>query len=283
MHAAGEYQLPLAGFVVESRTDPAVIAAAQHATCPALQTVQGARVTLSPAYYDYVLCTCDDSFFGRNGNCRSCTSDCTSCYGEVVVGCFPTPTRFIPCALTSSGTTVCNPLRPPKLWHWWNNSTVQLPDNTSGWCLQGYEGRLCSKCSSGFYRVGKECYKCASLAAQWGIGAAYATAALLVVAVVFAQADQTRISAAEPVTAALPILLFHGQCLGLLLNTEGAFSEGLTVLLSTVSASTSPSVQTVFAVECLDESFDLSKSVALTLIGLVAVVVLLLHWPSSVT
>eukprot|EP00004_Rigifila_ramosa_P015172 TRINITY_DN3517_c0_g1_i1.p1 TRINITY_DN3517_c0_g1~~TRINITY_DN3517_c0_g1_i1.p1 ORF type:complete len:1038 (+),score=192.48 TRINITY_DN3517_c0_g1_i1:3-3116(+) len=106
------------------------------------------RVFIDPIYYNFNTCVCANGYYGRaTPQCISCPSAC-KCIDGGVSGCFPQITKdnktvLSECPTDGTGSTPCNP--------------DQSPDFK---CAEGYTGELCSKCATGYSRVGSLCLAC---------------------------------------------------------------------------------------------------------------------------
>jgi len=88
-------------------------------------------VKVDPSYLGHTLCTCDSGWFGKDGQCVQCPSECT-CKGDVVRDCYPiirfgefnnsagvldipgvsvpfVLSMIMPCPSTLAGASLCNP------------------------------------------------------------------------------------------------------------------------------------------------------------------------------
>ncbi|KNC47068.1 leucine Rich Repeat family protein [Thecamonas trahens ATCC 50062] len=141
--------------------------------CPTLTdtVTQRVRLDLDAHYYGASLCECLPGYHGSNGDCLSCThlGPAVTCEGGQVVlnqrglglydvyaanvtinpnyfrvGTAPSGDPLIdPCYRLSSDETSCNPAGAhPAV------------------CAVGYEDRLCSRCSAGYFPQGRRCRKC---------------------------------------------------------------------------------------------------------------------------
>lgn len=251
---------PLPEFIV---VEPGVTIAedAAHCNCPALVTTHGARVALSPSYYDFSLCSCELWFFGHANSCVSCIDQCNYCRADLLIGCFPSGDALIPCGTTSTGVTLCNP----------NNISWPLftspNDNLKEWCFEGHEGRLCSRCSDGFFSVARDCSLCGGLVWKLSLIAVFVVAVIVLLAVLYFQTSEERVAS----SGTLDILLFHSQQLGLLLSTDAWFSKSATSFFIIISSASSASLQTGMAFEC----FGLTGVREQVLLALVVLLILL--------
>ena len=204
-----------------------------------------------------------------------------------MVGCFPsTSSTILPCSNASTGEALCNPNR--RSWPF-SNTTDWLSVNLAGWCREGHDGRLCTQCRSGYYPVGRDCVACARSPWQWDLPCLYAFAFLLLIGLLYAETkdvndsdrdyhadaiDHTRIPATAT-SAALAILLFHCQQLGLLLSNETSFSQRLTSFVAAVSTASRASLQTSLALECFRDSYGFRERVVASVIIFASLLALL--------
>jgi Leucine-rich repeat (LRR) protein len=198
-------------------------------SCPALtlRANPAAVVTLDPAYHRFELCSCTERYFGRANQCQLCpANDQCSCSGDKIAGCYPvelTPedaadigmpgSRYVmlPCPLTISGESLCNPHNLP--WPWMQHLNGSAATNeamsssrtsgdkigssedrlaTSGWCIAGHQGRLCSECAPGYYASGRRCAQCLSPAVHWLILLACFSLLVLLVAFLYIRAPRAQ-------------------------------------------------------------------------------------------
>jgi hypothetical protein len=157
---------------------------ATNSSCPASLVgggVSHSRFTISadPRSYNWSLCTCLEGHYGEPWlGCLECPStalgeagvtlvDCRTIPGKLVVkggwlyfdsraskvGVVPCPSDSLhsPCATIVMGMT----LKTLDVWQ----SRVRPGINITT-CMEGYEGRLCSRCSPGFFRSGRTCFAC---------------------------------------------------------------------------------------------------------------------------
>jgi len=121
--------------------------------CPELRFRDNPRkvAALDPSYSSHSSCTCAVGFFGPPPACVACLGN-AMCDGSqfltVKRGFFPSPNfthvaSISECRSGSLGDTSCNPLQLPSFQ-----------------CAQGYEGRLCSKCSPAYYVENNKCTAC---------------------------------------------------------------------------------------------------------------------------
>jgi Leucine-rich repeat (LRR) protein len=141
-------------------------------------TVQDQRlsVTADPSFYSFKNCVCRPGFYGKPPNCQPCLSANAQC---------PFPSDSI--AFSLDPTTAWNqsgnvfahagfystpniPIERQSLDESYPKAVLQCahagtdisPCQPSGSsiCQSGYEGRLCSKCSKGFFVSGDRCFAC---------------------------------------------------------------------------------------------------------------------------
>ncbi|KAF2077258.1 hypothetical protein CYY_001447 [Polysphondylium violaceum] len=127
----------------------------QAFSCPTIiGKFSNIRISLDSSYYNHSLCSCNIGHRGFNGSCVLCpdNSQCPGGSNAILIpqGYYPLPSAEEPqyllkCGVSNFGFTPCNPDNE------WTYS-----------CKEGYEDRLCSKCSSGYFHRGMECSKCPS-------------------------------------------------------------------------------------------------------------------------
>eukprot|EP01059_Diplonema_ambulator_P019524 TRINITY_DN3290_c0_g1_i1.p1 TRINITY_DN3290_c0_g1~~TRINITY_DN3290_c0_g1_i1.p1 ORF type:complete len:1385 (+),score=172.73 TRINITY_DN3290_c0_g1_i1:42-4157(+) len=105
---------------------------------------------VDPSYYDYAHCKCSKTFWGVPPNCKPCIDNAICPGGDAILipaGYYPSPetnpTHVLQCYDDAVDSNPCN-------------SKNKIP-----WeCDDGYSGRLCGRCESGFYSVGRRCAVC---------------------------------------------------------------------------------------------------------------------------
>eukprot|EP00762_Andalucia_godoyi_P006041 ANDGO_00366.mRNA.1 Putative leucine-rich repeat-containing protein DDB_G0281931 len=128
-----------------------------------------------PAFFDYKNCVCRPGFFGKPPTCSPCLSnaDC-SFRSEANI-----PFGNISLAFRESGNVIAqigyyaspsvtfaemmNNESYPKAMEVCSHAGTDLTAcdaRQTGPCKAGYKGRLCSACSSGFFRTGDRCIEC---------------------------------------------------------------------------------------------------------------------------
>lgn len=152
--------------------------------CPELLSLHGANVMLSPEYYNHALCVCVPGYFGLHHICTDCAAvpgqvrdnQCQCNGGTLLQDCFLSHGTILPCPAIATGQTACNP-NSQREWPLVNGAGINdtlAPENSAlladgGWCLPGYQGRLCSQCSEGFYAQARRCAPCHSSSLSSGI------------------------------------------------------------------------------------------------------------------
>ncbi len=138
-------------------------------------------ITADPRSYNWSLCQCLENHYGEPWKgCLVCPApprgetgvsvNCSSRPGVMnvtggwikfgddaveVVAC-PSDTTRNPCAWGALNVTLKN------ITDWERESSA-----ISQTCLEGYEGRLCSRCRPGFFRSGRSCYRCGGKGLSW--------------------------------------------------------------------------------------------------------------------
>ncbi|PRP84213.1 leucine-rich repeat-containing protein [Planoprotostelium fungivorum] len=212
----------------------------QNMFCPSIiGKYKKLSVGMSPTYYDYALCLCYVGYYRRDGVCVKCPehSACPGGFNQSQVipnpGYFPipsidTPTMMIKCPNASLTSNPCNP-----------SGTFPFT------CQTGYEGRMCSKCSHGYFSDDFECNACGSpLSILAGI------CIIISAALLFIWVSLVEISSWHRGTTT--ILVFYVQTTGYLLsNGFLPISDGSNLLSAVYN--------TVFfrlmSFECISKSF----------------------------
>jgi hypothetical protein len=76
--------------------------------------------------------------------------------GSVEVVACPSDSSKSPCAWNALNVTLKNIAD-------WERESSKIPQT----CVEGYEGRLCSRCRPGFFRSGRSCYRCGGKGLSW--------------------------------------------------------------------------------------------------------------------
>eukprot|EP00762_Andalucia_godoyi_P008760 ANDGO_04723.mRNA.1 Putative leucine-rich repeat-containing protein DDB_G0281931 len=144
-------------------------------TCYSATFASGLSIQADPLFYDYRYCVCRPGFFGKPPHCLPClphaacsftsesiipllnTTSAWNDSGNVVAqeGYYASP--FVPL-----GEMMSNQLYPKTIEICAHAGTDLTPcdANQEKSCKTGYQGRLCSGCSSGYFRTGDRCVEC---------------------------------------------------------------------------------------------------------------------------
>eukprot|EP00762_Andalucia_godoyi_P008172 ANDGO_07420.mRNA.1 MDIS1-interacting receptor like kinase 2 len=137
-----------------------------------------------PSFFDYENCVCRLGYFGKPPNCSTCpeNADCSLTFDR--------DSQFLDMekAYMSSGNIVAQPgfyASPPVTYKEMANNqayptAIEICDqagtpltpcqaDTSRRCISGYEGRLCARCTSGYFRAGDRCHECPDDIVIYGI------------------------------------------------------------------------------------------------------------------
>eukprot|EP00002_Diphylleia_rotans_P016662 TRINITY_DN3242_c0_g1_i1.p1 TRINITY_DN3242_c0_g1~~TRINITY_DN3242_c0_g1_i1.p1 ORF type:complete len:1755 (+),score=299.83 TRINITY_DN3242_c0_g1_i1:180-5444(+) len=128
--------------------------------CPVLSNsnVSRSNIIVPPEYYDYYNCRCLPGTFGVRNKCINCPSTCSCETGLALIGCFPSPSlQNMETIISCSNPSACKTSIPDGVIIE-VSSDQMLMDS----CLQGYEGRVCSKCQMNFGAQGRSCVECNS-------------------------------------------------------------------------------------------------------------------------
>eukprot|EP00762_Andalucia_godoyi_P008167 ANDGO_07410.mRNA.1 putative leucine-rich repeat receptor-like protein kinase At1g35710 len=128
-----------------------------------------------PAFFDYENCVCRPGFYGKPPNCTRCLSNAECSYSSEAA----IPFGNLSLAFRDSGNIIAQKgyYASPSVTYLQMMNNVSYPktieicplagtdltpcDATPGGpCKTGYEGRLCSACSSGYFRSGDRCAEC---------------------------------------------------------------------------------------------------------------------------
>lgn len=155
-----------------------------HYTCPTfILTTTGGKVELDPAYYDYSECFCANGFYGFKKFCKPCMEGgwckvftppnkplvggnnlnmtIKKGYWPCCDG-FSNVTRMVKCSGHEKvfDEEICNPSGKCQCKLTLVNGRPQTVCDKSCICLHGNEGRFCSKCITGYYKIGSICKRC---------------------------------------------------------------------------------------------------------------------------
>jgi hypothetical protein len=195
-------------------------------------------------------CTCISNFFGVNAKCFQCHGgnvkehESCICEGRTLQNCYPVYDQKTPgsvvavlaCPPSSLGErSACNPNGNALL-----NADGTLP--STGWCLPGHTGRLCSQCESGYYRRGGDCYECPGSAVRALATALQIGVCVLIFIYYYVDSELTERKASMAQSAAVHIVTFHAQFLGLLVSSQFLLPASFLQLLSFSSSTSSFSV-----------------------------------------
>jgi hypothetical protein len=166
-----------------------------------------------------------------------------------------------------------------------DNLTVRLADDfpeLRSWCLDGHEGRLCSRCSNDYFASGSACSKCLLANWKWLPVGLFSLGVMLFAAYTYSQVNPDSTPTANSESAAVRILLFHGQQLGLLFSTQAVFPGGFfSSFISTASSVSSFSPPSLATLECLLPSLSSNLLLAFCVpgaLGLVGAIAKTLLW-----
>jgi Leucine-rich repeat (LRR) protein len=168
-----------------------VVDLTKNCTCPSSLpggSVAKFSVIADPEYFSWSGCSCLDGFYGEPAlGCLVCPAvppgaegvavDCQSLPGSLVVTggwltfdratsrmvvlpC-PADTADSPCATNRLGITV-------RTYDDWEARVAKAnPRLNITTCVEGHQGRLCSKCKPGFFRSGRSCHRCGGKGLSW--------------------------------------------------------------------------------------------------------------------
>ncbi len=162
-------------------------------TCPS--TLQGGSsstytIQADPVVYNYNGCVCLDSHFGEpSRGCQLCPASLpnvevhcvgtgnlmtvtagwifydvvnkTTGEGKITVKSCPSDSISSPCLISSFSLSIQNAT------DWRRRVSQANPRLNITTCAPGYEGRLCSRCSSGYFRSGRSCHRCGGRGLSW--------------------------------------------------------------------------------------------------------------------
>ena len=156
-------------------------------TCPEGRlTFNNGRIRLDPTFYEYKYCVCDAHFYGDKGWCKKCMDggkcrrreiseleDLRPNIMEISSGYWPSPdpnnaTHLVKCTVPSAcnplGSCTCSLVTSRKDTHQTTRgppvASLTTKCNHSCICRPGNTDRFCSRCQSGFYKLGELCFPC---------------------------------------------------------------------------------------------------------------------------
>eukprot|EP00002_Diphylleia_rotans_P021929 TRINITY_DN4282_c0_g1_i2.p1 TRINITY_DN4282_c0_g1~~TRINITY_DN4282_c0_g1_i2.p1 ORF type:complete len:2179 (+),score=379.84 TRINITY_DN4282_c0_g1_i2:67-6603(+) len=129
------------------------------------------QIDIPPPYYEKVFCECLPGYFGFQGQCVECPSECDCPDGKTLRKCYPSPSvknisKVFPCP----NPNACQYQITKDNWIDLKNRMFEFP------CEEGYDGRVCSKCADNFVMEGANCNECDT-------GFTVATTAMLILVV----------------------------------------------------------------------------------------------------
>ena len=170
---------------------------------------------------------------------------------------------FLPCQRSNIGRSPCNPSWDVA----WPASVTDSRNPPPGWCKDGHEGRLCSKCSRDYYGQGQDCarfatakkplfalirndwHRCPGPAVRWIVGLVYVLGGVFIAGFLYWRS--MRADASKRGQSALaPILLLHLQQLSAVISSQAAFASWVVDVVSTASSAAGFSLQSLLAIEC---------------------------------
>eukprot|EP00002_Diphylleia_rotans_P031608 TRINITY_DN6568_c0_g4_i1.p1 TRINITY_DN6568_c0_g4~~TRINITY_DN6568_c0_g4_i1.p1 ORF type:complete len:414 (+),score=22.31 TRINITY_DN6568_c0_g4_i1:3-1244(+) len=172
--------------------------------CPVLTNlkVDQSTIDIHPNYYDYYNCHCLSGMFGLRNKCLECPSSCICESGLKLEGCFPSPSlEKISVILPCLNPSACETHIPNAL------VLERQPLESFELCLEGYEGRGCTRCSQGYGIQGRSCVKCTSTMVQ----ASYIIGPLIVLCFIIYLFKSKPNGSGK-----LGILIFHTQTLSVI-------------------------------------------------------------------
>eukprot|EP00118_Oscarella_pearsei_P014795 m.129484 g.129484 ORF g.129484 m.129484 type:complete len:1101 (+) comp37977_c0_seq5:333-3635(+) len=144
-------------------------------SCPQIKLkTTGGFLEVSSKYYHRKFCHCSSGFYGLQGHCKECLTGAT-CKGNeenstIVMhrNTYPVPDfenviELITCDSVYNDTFPCNPDENCTCWLVPKSKSVHKSKSVcdqSCVCGRNSTGRLCSLCKDGFYKDGRNCYKC---------------------------------------------------------------------------------------------------------------------------
>eukprot|EP00002_Diphylleia_rotans_P030058 TRINITY_DN6160_c0_g1_i4.p1 TRINITY_DN6160_c0_g1~~TRINITY_DN6160_c0_g1_i4.p1 ORF type:complete len:716 (-),score=125.38 TRINITY_DN6160_c0_g1_i4:6-2153(-) len=112
------------------------------------------KIDIHPEYYDYIYCQCLPNYFGFGDQCVRCPTGCDCSGVNILKGCFVTPTlKDTSDVIACPNPNACDFTIP-------NERLPILSPEFELECQEGYEGRVCSKCSEGFVLESGSCNEC---------------------------------------------------------------------------------------------------------------------------
>eukprot|EP00002_Diphylleia_rotans_P002036 TRINITY_DN11240_c0_g1_i1.p1 TRINITY_DN11240_c0_g1~~TRINITY_DN11240_c0_g1_i1.p1 ORF type:complete len:1147 (+),score=192.58 TRINITY_DN11240_c0_g1_i1:94-3534(+) len=213
-------------------------------SCPVIKAYEEtATVEMDPDYYHFLYCRCLPGTFGRGNACIACSEACECPGGQDMDSCWP--------SANSDGVFVDTIPCPYE-------GACVVGFGQESYCLEGYEDRLCSKCSHNYQLSGNSCVKCETGLSVSVFVAMIAGFCLLITYLIKMPPSDTGL---------VKIVLFHLQTLSILsanvLDLGVSFSWFL-------DASTSPSNAVLPAKDCIygsmPEYFQLVTKIVLLIL-----------------
>eukprot|EP00002_Diphylleia_rotans_P036866 TRINITY_DN817_c0_g1_i10.p1 TRINITY_DN817_c0_g1~~TRINITY_DN817_c0_g1_i10.p1 ORF type:complete len:562 (+),score=67.03 TRINITY_DN817_c0_g1_i10:4689-6374(+) len=129
--------------------------------CPILVNLNVSRsnMDISPEYFDFFNCRCQPGTFGIRNQCQTCPQFCFCETGLELKGCYPSPSvEDMKAIVACSNPSAC-------VTQTFSRVVLEVssrPEEISS-CAEGYEGRVCSRCKTGFGAQGRTCLQCGSI------------------------------------------------------------------------------------------------------------------------
>eukprot|EP00762_Andalucia_godoyi_P007138 ANDGO_01823.mRNA.1 putative leucine-rich repeat receptor-like protein kinase At1g35710 len=217
-----------------------------------------------PAFFDFENCVCRPGFYGKPPHCTRCLSnaDCSFHteadipYGNMLIalresgnmlaqkGYYASPSVTYLQMMNNQSYPKAIEICPLAGTDW-----TQCDATPAGPCKSGYEGRLCSTCSSGYFRIGDRCTECPTSAglAFFGVFAILAVTGLIAWSFFVGSSS----------SALVKVLVFFWQALFFI---RTPMTSGLYIFTHGASSTT---MVTVAGPECFFTTWDYTASYTL--------------------
>eukprot|EP00002_Diphylleia_rotans_P021384 TRINITY_DN4162_c0_g1_i1.p1 TRINITY_DN4162_c0_g1~~TRINITY_DN4162_c0_g1_i1.p1 ORF type:complete len:1335 (+),score=143.87 TRINITY_DN4162_c0_g1_i1:63-4067(+) len=209
--------------------------------CPIMANlrVEQSSIHIHPKYYDFFNCRCLPGKFGLRNRCVECPNLCDCNTGLKIWGCFPSPNlQNVSVILNCPNPSACITSIPSDVVLSKNNSAASINS-----CSDGYEGRVCAKCQSGYTAQGRLCQHCSPSLnyLSFTLGPLF-----ILIFVVYLYKSESRASGKMSIT------IFHLQTLSIIISSASHSSTVQRSIEMPVSVS---SIQ-ISNISCLTEITD---------------------------
>ncbi len=161
-----------------TRSNSLVDYSSLHISCKQTLMPSQFPLRLDPSWFNFSECQCAEGYWGNGTICYPCElsetpwKDLKCANGGNLAGFRPGTYPAFFDGFSLAGMDPCRFFWKDGEWSPCNpDGTAVLSfmkgEKSETWCALGYEGRLCAKCSNGFFSHGLKCERCSSHSAFW--------------------------------------------------------------------------------------------------------------------